>query len=468
MKLRTRFTLLISALVMGILLIAAVLVFIYQDKYLIRKTNEYHVGGLDQFTKACVSSTLLKNNKEFLQYAYNVAYSAGMAYGAFYSPDGTPVFYNGPGPRAAKPALPDLASALKSAGQVDFFDKEPGTGRNVQLRAKAVKDGNRTLGVAVLSYYPDVLKARRGIALRKGMRRFVWAGLIAILLILLLAYHLGLYLTEPIYVLVNGARAVGKGDLAHRIPVRRSDEIGELAGEFNKMAEKLQELDCLKEDFIANVTHDLRSPTTSIMGFSDMLLSGSAGQLSPKQEQWVETIRTSAQRLAGMINHTLDIAKLEAGMMKFLPESVPVGDMVEEAIGLFQPIGAQRKIEVSARIQKGVPAAWVDPDSLRQVLTNLLSNAMKFTPENGRVLVEVTKQKDGQVMVSVSDTGPGIPKEALPKLFTKFFQVDVGTVKGTGLGLNICKGMIESQRGKIWAASENDRGATFSFTLPSK
>lgn len=468
MKLRTRFTLLISALAMGILLITAVLVFIYQDKYLVRKTREYHAGGLNQFAKACASSTLLKNDKEFLQYAYNVAYSTGMAYGAFYSPAGKLLFHNGPDARMAKVDPSSLALALKSAGQVDFFDKEPGTGLNIQIRAKAVRDAKKTLGVAVLFYYPDLLKARRGIALRKGMKRFVWAGLMAMLLVLLLSYYLSAYLTKPIYVLVKGARAVAKGNLDYRIQVRRSDEIGELASEFNRMAEKLQELDSLKEEFIANVTHDLRSPTTSIMGFSDMLLSGSAGHLSPKQEEWVEIIKTSAKRLAGMINNILDIAKLEAGMMKFVPEAVQVGDMVEEAIRLFQPAGAQKKIEVSARIQKGVPAAWVDPESLRQVLTNLLSNAMKFTPENGRVVVEVAKQKGGQVMVSVSDNGPGIPKEALPKLFTKFFQVHVGTVKGTGLGLNICKGMIESQGGRIWASSENDRGATFTFTLPSK
>jgi len=468
MKLRTRFTLLIGALAVGILLIAAVLVFIYQDNYLIRKTNEYHAIGVNEFAKACAASTRLKNAGEFLQFAFNVEYSTGMAYGAFYSPAGKPVFYSSPAVLTADINPLYLEAALKNDRQSEFSGREAGTGRSVQVRAKAVKAGKRTLGLAALFYYPDVLKTRRGIALRNGMRRFIWAGLIAVLPIFALAWYLGLYLTKPIYVLVDGARAVGKGDLDHRIQVGRSDEIGELADEFNKMAEKLHEVDRLKEEFMANITHELRSPTASIVGFSDMLLSGTAGQLSPKQEDWTETIKKSAQRLGGMINNILDIAKLESGMMKFAPEPVAAGDMVQETIALFQPLAAQGKIELSAKIQENVPDALVDPDSLQQVLINLLSNAVKFTPENGKVLVEVKEQKNGYIAVSVSDTGPGIPREALPKLFTKFFQAHKGNVKGTGLGLVICKGIIESQRGKIWVTSENGQGAIFSFTLPTE
>lgn len=465
MKLRTRFTLLIGALAIGILLIAGVLVFIYQDNYLIRKTNEYHATGLNEFAKACAASTRLKNSREFLQFAFNVEYSTGMAYGVFYSPAWKPLFSSSPAaPRADINRL-YFEAALKNDKQSEFFGREAGTGRSVQVRAKAVKAGTRTLGLAVLFYYPDVLETRRGIALRNGMQRFVWAALIAVLPILALAWYLGLYLTKPISILVDGAKAIGKGDLDHRIQVGRSDEIGELAGEFNKMAEKLHEVDRLKEEFMANITHELRSPTTSIVGFSDMLLSGAAGQLSPKQEEWAETIKKSAQRLGGMINNILDIAKLESGMMQFAPEPVPVGDLALETIALFQPLAAQGKIELSAKIPEDVPDALADPDSLQQVLINLLSNAVKFTPENGKVAVEVKEQKNGYIAVSVSDTGPGIPPEALPKLFTKFFQAHKGKA-GTGLGLVICKGIIESQRGKIWVTSDNGQGATFSFTLP--
>lgn len=467
MKLRTRFTLLIGALAVGILLIAAVLVFIYQDNYLVRKTNEYHATGLNEFAKACASSARLKNPKEFLQFAFNVEYSTGMAYGAFYSPAGKPFFYSSPAVLTADMDRRYLEAALKNDNQSEFPARETSTGRSVQVRAKAVKAGKKTIGLAALFYYPDVLKTRRGIALRNGMSRFVWAGLIAILPILLLSYYLGAYLTKPMDVLVRGARAIGQGDLDHRIEVGRSDEIGELAGEFNKMAARLHEVDRLKEEFMANITHELRSPTSSIVGFSDMLLSGTAGQLSPKQEEWTETIKKSAQRLGGMINNILDIAKLESGMMQFAPEPVRAGDAVQDAIALFQPLAAQGKVELSAKIPEDVPDALVDPDSLEQVLINLLGNAVKFTPENGKVAVEVKDQKDGFIAVSVSDTGPGIPQEALPKLFTKFFQAHQIKTKGTGLGLVICKGIIESQRGKIRVASEQGKGATFTFTLPS-
>lgn len=465
MKLRTRFALFINILVLSILAIAAILIFIYQDNYLIRKTREYHINGLNQFTKACASSIHVKNRKEFLQYAYNIAYSTGMAYGAFYSTDGNIIFHSSSAVLMASLNPLYLESAVKSKNQVEFFDKEFQTSRPVQIRAKAVRDDKQVLGIAVLFYYPDVLKVRRSRALVNSMRRFVWVAVIALLTSLVLSYYLGLFLSKPIDVLVSGARAIAKGDLNHRIALRRSDEVGELADEFNTMAKKLQELDRLKEDFMANITHELRSPTTAIIGFSDMLLSGTGGDLSDKQEEWAETIKKSAQRLSGMINNILDIAKLEAGLMKFSPESVSVGEPVQEVIDLFQPIAAQQKINLCVQIQEGDYKAWVDPDSLQQVLINLVSNALKFTPDNGRVLVQIKTQKK-YVMVSVSDTGPGIPGEAMPKLFTKFLQLH-DKIKGTGLGLVICKGIIESQGGKIRATSEKGQGATFIFTLPA-
>jgi len=472
MRLRTRFTLTLSGLALLVLAVAGASIYLAEDRYLLRKASEEEMKALTNFADGCAASRRAKDGAGLPQYLYSVAQSSGLAFSGFFSMDGTALYHSDPSLRGTKLIPPEAVSELMSYDVAVFPKKDIKTGGRLQILARTVRDGGRPLGIAALGYYPEVLKARRANALRNSLRRLLWVSLGAVLLSLLLAAYLGASLAEPLDGLLQGAKAVGAGDLEHRIALKRDDELGQLADEFDRMAARLQEVDRLKEDFMSSVTHELRSPVSSIIGFADMLLSGEGGALTERQEEWAQTIKASAQRLSGMVDNILDLAKLEAGMLDFEPMEFDLGALAQEVADCFEPLAREQRTELRVRAEDSVKA-WADPASIRQVLTNLLSNAFKFTPEGGVVTVDVSAQKNPSgALVQVSDTGPGIPEEAMGKLFGKFFQIREtrarAKAKGTGLGLCICKGLVESQGGKIWAQSPEGLGAVFRFTLPRK
>lgn len=465
MTLRARFTLALTALSLFLLLLTGVAVFRTEDRYVVRKERERQAAILEDLAQGCATAIHSRDPAAIMDYAFAVARSAGLAYAGCLEPDGRLLF-------ASDPAFPGrglpagyLDRAL-TAGDVPEFLEAPGA---PLVLAMAVRDGKRRLGTALLTYDPQALAARRFRIVRNNLKRFAAIAAGAVVLSVLFSSYLGAALARPIRDVAKGARVIGEGDLAHRIPAEGPEELRRLSAEFNRMAERLQELDRLKEDFLASVTHELRSPMSSVIGFADMLLGGSGGPLSPKQEEWIQTLRSSAGRLSRMINNILDLAKLEAGLMPFEREEVLVGELAEETAREFEPVAVERKVRLSVAARDSSPA-WADAESVRQVLANLLSNALKFAPAGGAVTVEVIDH-GAEVRATVRDTGPGIPQEAMGNLFSKFFQIrrtrDRARGPGTGLGLAISKAIVEAQGGRIRVESPGP-GAAFSFTLPRR
>lgn len=228
-----------------------------------------------------------------------------------------------------------------------------------------------------------------------------------------------------------------------------------------------KELDKMKDDFLHSITHDLRNPMTSIRGFIKFLYDGVAGPLNEQQKKMLETMDRASFKLLNMINDILDIAKLEAGKMQLVIEEFNIVKTIRSVIELQQPQYERKNIKVIFEPQQEDVIIEADNKLLERVYINLIGNAIKFTPEGGTITVGLKVNED-TIESYVQDTGEGIPKEYLEKIFEKFGQVKNKAKGGTGLGLTICKYIVEAHGGKIWAESELGHGAKFIFVLPRK
>src|SRR5262245_11537689 len=233
--------------------------------------------------------------------------------------------------------------------------------------------------------------------------------------------------------------------------------------------ERLKELDQLKSDFVSNVSHELRTPLTAIKGAVDLLLREVPGPLNENQTHYLSRVRSNTQHLAGLINDLLDLSQIEEGRIELDAGRVSLGDLLHEVMETAKPMAAEKLVLLETDVLEPSVLVWVDRDKVTQVLMNLIGNAIKFTPSDGRIGISTANDRGAWVRVSIRDTGPGIAVSEQEKIFEKFYQVTQDgspKPKGTGLGLAISKSLVEMHGGKIWVESEEDRGSTFSFTLP--
>jgi len=248
------------------------------------------------------------------------------------------------------------------------------------------------------------------------------------------------------------------------------DENGQTVGMVSVLSDitKQKELDALKEQFVASISHELRTPLVSTEKCIHMLLNSESQGLNATQQEFLSMAERNIQRLSILINDLLDLSKLEAGRMKISPEPHDLSETIDEVITSLKTWAETKSIRLEKQIRGNLPKVSYDPNRIIQVLNNLVGNAIKFTPKNGEILI-LAERGTGEVIVRVQDTGIGIPREDLEKIFDKFYQTgeraptDIG---GTGLGLSISKELVELHGGKIWAESEKGKGTTFNFTLP--
>jgi signal transduction histidine kinase/CheY-like chemotaxis protein len=249
----------------------------------------------------------------------------------------------------------------------------------------------------------------------------------------------------------------------------QSVELADSQAELTRRNEELARASRLKSDFLASMSHELRTPLNAVIGFSDLLLSGDYGKLDATQTPVLRDISAAGTQLLTLINEVLDLSKIEAGRIEVHAARVDLAEPVGAAGNMVAGTARKRSIEVVNRVSKGAIFAIADPDRVRQVLINLASNAVKFTPDGGTVTIEASSSTD-RVRVSVTDTGIGIAPADAPKLFAPFSQLDSGYARrfqGTGLGLSICKRLVELMGGAIGFTSEPGKGSTFFFTLPA-
>ncbi|MGJ8670629.1 MAG: sensor histidine kinase [Oceanococcus sp.] len=225
----------------------------------------------------------------------------------------------------------------------------------------------------------------------------------------------------------------------------------------------------MKSAFLANMSHELRTPLNAIMGFAKLMAHGKVGPVSDQHKEFLGDILKSSDHLLQLINDVLDLAKVEAGKMEFSPEQINLEKLIDEVRNILAPIAASKQIQVELNIDPTCMNPTLDPGKLKQVLYNYISNALKFTDEQGKVLIHVIPDSDNFFRIEVVDDGIGIAESDLKLLFSEFRQLDSGASKkyqGTGLGLVLTRRIVEAQGGQVDVSSELGVGSTFSATLP--
>ncbi|MBI5415501.1 MAG: PAS domain S-box protein [Candidatus Omnitrophica bacterium] len=233
---------------------------------------------------------------------------------------------------------------------------------------------------------------------------------------------------------------------------------------------KQKELDQLKANFVAGVSHELRTPIVAIDKSITLILDKEAGELTATQAQFLSIAQRNLKRLSDLINDLLDLSKLEAGKMEMRRRPASINNVIQETMEKLDNWAQTKTITLEKHVEEMLTEIEIDPDRITQVLTNLIGNAVKFTPNGGKIIIEGRLSDDKKnVRVMVQDNGIGIAQEHLPKLFSKFYQAGervASDISGTGIGLSISKEIVELHGGKIWVESEKDQGAKFIFNLP--
>jgi signal transduction histidine kinase len=306
-------------------------------------------------------------------------------------------------------------------------------------------------------------------------------------------------LARPVRQMRTAAARIGAGAYDERIDLDRRDELGGLAEELNGMAASLQasvrgleqmvegrtqelqqalaelsqkgsQLEVAsrhKSEFLANMSHELRTPLNAIIGFSQVLRQRLFGEINEKQEEYLDDILSSGNHLLDLINDVLDLSKVEAGQVELELGTLSLREALERGVVMVREAATKQDVQLALELAPGVDLIEGDERRLRQVIFNLLSNAVKFTPSGGSVVV-ASAREDGEVLVSVTDTGPGIAADDQERIFEEFQQTEIGVEQreGTGLGLTLSKRLVELHGGRIWVESEAGHGSRFVFTLP--
>jgi two-component system sensor histidine kinase GlrK len=300
-------------------------------------------------------------------------------------------------------------------------------------------------------------------------RLVITMSVIAILVLVATSIFLTKSITRPLGTLIDETRVISRGIFECNLKITAPPELAELGGAFNSMCQKLNAMDKMKSDFFATMSHELRTPLTSIKEGISLLQDGAGGAITDNQKKLLGILSEESKRLINLVNGLLDLSKMEAGMMTYHFEQVGLLPLIERTITEMIPLIEAKNISLETMLDDKIPSLRIDSERILQVLRNLIGNAIKFTPEGGRVGVSV-QPLNHEVKVSVTDTGPGIPNENLSMIFEKFSQakrMESNQIKGTGLGLAIVKYIITAHGGKVWAENRPSHGSSFTFVLPA-
>ncbi len=291
------------------------------------------------------------------------------------------------------------------------------------------------------------------------------AGL-ALLLSLLLSFLMARWIAGPLQRVADAARAVSQGQY-QTLPLEGPQEVRELADSFNQMTHRVQASQKSQRDFVANVSHELKTPLTSIQGFAQAILDGTVTTPAALR-QAAEVIFSEAGRMHRLVVDLLDLARLDAGTLEFTRSSIELAGLLKSVAEKLTPQAREAQVHLRTDLDQ-LPNIIGDGDRLAQVFTNLVDNALKYTPADGEVQIR-GRQIGDRVEVSVADSGPGIPPAELPRIFERFYQLDKsrrgGSGRGVGLGLAIAHEIVEAHGGSLQARSEPGQGSVFTVVLP--
>jgi len=269
----------------------------------------------------------------------------------------------------------------------------------------------------------------------------------------------------PIRQMMQASRHIAEGHYHERVQVVSEDELGQLARSFNQMAASLEQTEAMRRDLIANVAHELRTPLSTIKGYMEGLTDG----VLPAQSSTYQQVHREADRLQRLVNDLQELSRVEAGAYELDRQPLAVADLIQRIATRLEPQFEEKEIKLELDIPPDLPVIQADEDRLSQVFLNLVGNALQYTPPSSTVTIAVEK-RPAELLITICDTGIGIPAEHLSHLFTRFYRVDKSRSRvggGSGIGLTIVKHLVETHGGHVWADSEGvNAGSTFGFSLP--
>jgi signal transduction histidine kinase len=299
-----------------------------------------------------------------------------------------------------------------------------------------------------------------------SIRNSLWlAALVAILTGVALGYFFSRLISGPMKQLTLAARKVATGDFSQRVSTKTDDEIGEVSVAFNTMAQQLETKEKSRRQLLADIAHELRNPLSIIQGNLEAWLDG---VITPAPDQ-VASVYDETVLLARLITDLRDLSLAEAGQLKLYQHATELGEFILAEIASVQNRCQEKQISISAELPTGLPLMLIDKDRIRQVLHNLVDNALRYTPPGGNIEIGAKYTEPGWVTVSVSDTGAGIAPKDLPHVFDHFYKADRSRQRGhggAGIGLAMVKRVVELHGGTVWVKSRKGKGTTFYFTLP--
>ncbi|HEX3639990.1 MAG TPA: HAMP domain-containing sensor histidine kinase [Ktedonobacteraceae bacterium] len=294
---------------------------------------------------------------------------------------------------------------------------------------------------------------------------FALASIISITITVFFTYYLSQRIAAPLREMNQVALHIARGQFDQRVKIKTRDELGELGETFNYMAAELAGLDQMRKDFVANVSHDLRSPLTSIHGFVRAFLDDTIP--NEDQRHYLTIMKEQTERMMKLVNDLLDMARIEAGQLEIRPVIFNVSELVRQVVARMEPECVKKQVSVELLSEEAQDIhVFADPDRIDQVIVNVIQNAVQISSPDSSV--EVTVEKEEQAVVSIRDYGPGIRQEDMESLWERFYKADRARTKkaGTGLGLSIVKHILDLHHSPIHVKSEVGNGSIFTFTLP--
>ena len=297
-------------------------------------------------------------------------------------------------------------------------------------------------------------------------RNYLWAaGLGTGALALVLSFFLARQITSPVQRLTAATRSIARGDFSHRVEVKGKDEIGELGEAFNAMGDALAKNEALRRQMVADVAHELGTPVAVIQATLEGVLDG----VLPLNREQMESVHQETILLARLVSDLRELSLAEAGELRLDKHPTTIAPLIQRSVEKMSLEAQAKEVSLHAELPPQLPQIEVDEERIGQVMVNLLSNALRYTPPGGEVVVRAGLEDSSRLHISVSDTGSGIPPEDLPRVFERFYRADKSRSRatgGSGIGLAIVRQLVQAHQGTVWAESRLGQGSTFHFTLP--
>lgn len=293
----------------------------------------------------------------------------------------------------------------------------------------------------------------------------------ALISAVLASFLISRQVVDPVQHMMVMSHRIAEGEYEERLNVtdhvqsKQLDELDQLALSFNQMAEKLEKTETMRRQLIGDVSHELRTPLAAIKGYMEGLIDG----VLPATPETYQQVHAEAERLQRLVNDLQELSRVEAGAYKLKIEITSPGDLIDAVVNHLSPQFAEKKIALEKKVEAELPEVSVDKDRIIQVLTNLIGNALQYTPAGGKVTIVSGRDKT-EVVFSISDTGIGISPDHLPYIFNRFYRTDKSRARasgGSGIGLTIVQALVKAHHGRIWVESAGEgKGCSFHFTLP--